>query len=164
MGISYSILHICTSICYLSIYYLSLSNYLCIIYIEFQQTEILLFTFQEQLQKGETNSPQIAVTKLCSVEERERASRKTILVKHRLCAMNHARYFILFYFILIYFNFLLFRATPEAYGSSQSRGQIRAAAAGLCHSSHKCQILQPTELRPGIEPASSWILVGFITH
>ena len=32
------------------------------------------------------------------------------------------------------FFFLLFRATPMAYGGSQSRGWIRATAAGLCHS------------------------------
>jgi len=36
------------------------------------------------------------------------------------------------YFFL--FLFLLFRAIPEAYGSSQARGQIGAAAAGLNHS------------------------------
>ena len=30
--------------------------------------------------------------------------------------------------------FFLFRATPVAYGSSQARGGIRAAAAGLHHS------------------------------
>ena len=35
----------------------------------------------------------------------------------------------LFYFIL----FLLFRAIPTAYGSSQARGRIRATAAGPCH-------------------------------
>ena len=28
----------------------------------------------------------------------------------------------------------IFRAAPEAYGSSQARGQIKAAAAGLHHS------------------------------
>ena len=28
----------------------------------------------------------------------------------------------------------IFRAAPEAYGSSQARGQIKAAAAGLCYS------------------------------
>ena len=37
----------------------------------------------------------------------------------------------IFYFILYY---LLFRATPEAYGGSQARGPIRATAAGLHHS------------------------------
>ena len=41
--------------------------------------------------------------------------------------------------------FLLFRSAPVAYGSSQTRGWIRAVAAGLCHSnmgSEHC--LQPT--------------------
>ena len=73
--------------------------------------------------------------------------------------------------------FLLFRATPVAYGGSQDRGQIQAAAAGLhhrtatpdlgliCslhHSSGPHQI--PTHwARPGIKPTSSWILVGFVT-
>ena len=32
-----------------------------------------------------------------------------------------------------YQSFLLFRATPAAYGSSQARGRIGAIAAGLCH-------------------------------
>ena len=35
--------------------------------------------------------------------------------------------------MIIFFS-LLFRATPAAYGSSQARGQIRAAATGLHHS------------------------------
>ena len=34
----------------------------------------------------------------------------------------------------LFFFFLLFRATPAAYGCSQARGLIRAAAAGLHHS------------------------------
>ena len=61
-----------------------------------------------------------------------------------------------FFFLLL----LLFRAVPVAYGSSQARGQIRATAACLHHShSHAGS---PTHwTRPGIEPASSWILVGF---
>ena len=33
----------------------------------------------------------------------------------------------------IFFSFLLFRATPVAYGSSRARGQIRTVAAGLHH-------------------------------
>ena len=33
-----------------------------------------------------------------------------------------------------FFFFFLFRATPAAYGNSQARGQIGAAAAGLHHS------------------------------
>ena len=31
------------------------------------------------------------------------------------------------------FDFFFFKVTPAAHGSSQARGQIRAAAAGLCH-------------------------------
>ena len=37
-----------------------------------------------------------------------------------------------FFFWFLFFSFL-FRAAPVAYGSSQARGQIRAAAAGLHH-------------------------------
>ena len=72
----------------------------------------------------------------------------------------------------------LFRATPVAYGSYQARGRIGAAAASLQHShsnagSELC--LQPTPqahsnarsltqwARPGIKPASSCLLVGFIS-
>ena len=68
-----------------------------------------------------------------------------------------------------------FRATPVAYGSFQARGQIRAAAAGLCHSQRiwAASAVYATSCsnamslthwaRPGMEPASSWILVGFLT-
>ena len=40
-------------------------------------------------------------------------------------------------FILFYF--LLFMATPMAYGSSQARGQMGAVAATLCHSYSKAR-------------------------
>ena len=70
-----------------------------------------------------------------------------------------------------------FRAIPAAYGISQARGQIGAAAASLHHShshagSEPC--LWPTPqlmamsnplthwARPGIEPAFSWIIIKFI--
>ena len=62
--------------------------------------------------------------------------------------------------LFIYFS--LFGATRVAYGSAQARGQIRATAAGLCHSHSNTRSLTHWA-RPGIEPASSWILVGFIT-
>ena len=76
---------------------------------------------------------------------------------------------------MIFFFFLPFRATPSAYGSS--RLEVDAiAAAGLYYSNSGSELrLQPTPqltitpdplthwLRPGIEPASSWILVGFIS-
>ena len=74
-----------------------------------------------------------------------------------------------------------FRAAPAAYGSSLARARIRAGAAGL-HHSHSHSLtgsdlhLQPTHTtahgnagfpihraRPGIKPASSWILVEFIS-
>ena len=81
--------------------------------------------------------------------------------------------------ILIYvflFLFCVFRAAPAAYGSSQ-RGQIRAAAACLWHNhtkarSESLEIYTTAHgnvgslnhwVGPGIEPESSWILVGFIT-
>ena len=53
----------------------------------------------------------------------------------------------LFFYMLNFFFFLLFMATAAAYGSSQVRGQIRAAAAGLRHShsnSRSKLLLQPT--------------------
>ena len=81
----------------------------------------------------------------------------------------------LFYFIFWSF----FRAAPEAYGGSQARGLIGAVAAGLCHSHSNTRSeahLQPTYttahsnagslthwMRPGIEPASSWILIKCIS-
>ena len=66
-----------------------------------------------------------------------------------------------------------------AYGVSQARDQIVAAAAGLCYSHGNIRsepylwsMLQLAEMldplthwvRPGMEPASSWILYGFLTH
>ena len=36
--------------------------------------------------------------------------------------------------VFFFFFFFLFRAAPTAYGGSQARGRIRAAAAGLPHS------------------------------
>ena len=78
--------------------------------------------------------------------------------------------------LLIFFFF--FTAAPVAYGSSEARGQIRVAAAGLCHTHSNSGselplwpapqlIAMPDPLthwvRPGMEPTSSWILVGFLT-
>ena len=73
-------------------------------------------------------------------------------------------------FLFFFFFLSFFRATPEAYGGSQ--------AAGLRHShsnSGSEPHLRPTptahgnarsvthRARPGIKPASSWLLVGFVT-
>ena len=63
------------------------------------------------------------------------------------------------YKIYIYTHFI-FSAAGAAYGSSQTRGQIRATAASLHRSSQQYRILNP--LRPGIKPESSWILIGFL--
>ena len=57
-----------------------------------------------------------------------------------------------------FFFFCLFRAC----GSSQAWGWIGAEAAGL-HHSHRYSRLPTYWARPGIEPTSSWILVGFVS-
>ena len=82
-------------------------------------------------------------------------------------------------YIYFFSFFFLFRVTPVPYRSSQARGQIRAAATGLCHSHSNTryeQHLWPTPqliatarslthwAKPGIKPSSSWILVGFVFH
>ena len=80
--------------------------------------------------------------------------------------------------ILFLFIRLFFSAIPWAYGYSQTRGGIGAAAACLHHShsyarSKSCLSYTTAHGkagsltqwgRPGIEPSSSWILVGFVTH
>ena len=48
-----------------------------------------------------------------------------------------------FYFFK-FFYFLLFRATPLAYGGSQARGPIRATAAGSQYSQHQIQAWSAT--------------------
>ena len=76
-----------------------------------------------------------------------------------------------------FFFFLLFRATPLAYGSSQARGWIGATEAGLCHTEQRqIQVASVTNTtaqgnarsptywaRPGIELTSSSILVGLVS-
>ena len=48
-------------------------------------------------------------------------------------------------FLFFFFFFGLFRAAPMEYGSSQARGRISAAAAGLRHSSARSEpYLRPT--------------------
>jgi len=82
--------------------------------------------------------------------------------------------FSLFFFFL---SFVLFRATPVAYGGSQARGLIRAVAAGL-HKRHSNIIRAPSATyttahsnagslthwaRQGIEPSTLWFLVRFVS-
>ena len=59
------------------------------------------------------------------------------------------------------FIFMLLRATPAAYGSSQAGGRIGGIAASL-HHSHSNARASTHWTRSEIEPASSWMLVGFI--
>ena len=68
-------------------------------------------------------------------------------------------YLMLFFFF--FFNFLFILSQFE-YGIFCARSRIRAAAAGLYHSHSNAGSLTHFE-RPGIEPAFSWMLVGFIT-
>ena len=67
-----------------------------------------------------------------------------------------------FVFVFVFFYFLFFRAAPAAYGNSQVRGPVGAAAAGLRHGhSHARSLTHRVGL--GMEPEASWIRVGFIT-
>ena len=79
---------------------------------------------------------------------------------------------ICFFIFLLFLFFCIFRAAPEP-GSSQVRGPTRAATAGHSNTRSK-PCLQPTAcsqqwqilnqwVGPRIEPASSCILVGFVT-
>ena len=78
--------------------------------------------------------------------------------------------------IFFFFVFCLFRATPSAYGGSQARDQIRTVVTGL-RCSHSNARSEPHQwlisahgnawslthwARPGIWPASSWFLIGFV--
>ena len=80
----------------------------------------------------------------------------------------------IFFNSYFFFAFSLFRAAPMAYDSCQARGPIRAEAASLPHS--HSNVGSETHLRttapgnawslthwprPGIEPMSSWMPVGF---
>ena len=94
----------------------------------------------------------------------------------------------------LYIYFCLFRAAPAAYGCSQAWGPIGATAASLYHSHsntrskpsqwptpqpQQCQIWAASAtyttahsnagslthwVRPGMEPATLWFLVGFVNH
>ena len=55
----------------------------------------------------------------------------------------------------------MFRATPTAYGCSQARDQITVVAASLLHCDSNARFVTHGA-GAGIEPASSWMLVGFV--
>ena len=82
-------------------------------------------------------------------------------------------------FLFSFLFFLLCRATPEAYGGFQARGLIGATTAASLHHSSEQQRIQAASsthtiahsnagslthwAEPGIEPATSWFLVGFVS-
>ena len=71
-------------------------------------------------------------------------------------------------YLFIYLFIYLFRVAPAAYGGSEARGQIRAVAASLRHSSQKRQILNPLSkvrnwtriLMDAIRSVNCWATVG----
>ena len=54
----------------------------------------------------------------------------------------------------------VFRATPVAYGSSQARGRIGAAAASLCHSHSSVGSIRPMSVTYTIAYSNT----GSLTH
>ena len=62
----------------------------------------------------------------------------------------------------IYTYICLFRAAPASHESSQARGSIGVVVPGLHHSHSNAGTLTHW-VRPGIEPAPSWFLVGFVS-
>ena len=64
--------------------------------------------------------------------------------------------------LFFFFVFCPFRAAPTAYVGSQARGPMVAIAGSLRHSHGNAGSLTHWA-RPGIEPATSWFLVGFIS-
>ena len=88
------------------------------------------------------------------------------------------KHLILIYYYFLGFFFLLFRATPVVYGSSQARGWIGATAAWPTPQAQQREIQAVSVTYttahsnagsltywagPGIESESSWLLVRFIT-
>ena len=94
-----------------------------------------------------------------------------------LSILLHWSMYLLYANTVLFKKKFFFRAAPMAYGSCQARCRIRPVATGLHHSHSNAGSelhLQPTPQlmampslthweKPGIEPASSWFLVGFIT-
>ena len=101
-------------------------------------------------------------------------SKMKVFLNHKL-EESPTKFFFSLLFSSLLFSFL-FKVAPVVYGSSQARGWIGAAAAVLSHSHsnaksephlwpmlnlQQCQTLTHWA-RPGMEPASSWVLVRFI--
>ena len=66
-------------------------------------------------------------------------------------------------FFLSFLSFFFFKAAPTAYGVSQATGQIGATAASATSTTAQGNTRSLTHwVRPGIKPATSWFLVGFV--
>ena len=65
-------------------------------------------------------------------------------------------------YTFFFLSFCLFRAAPSANGGSQAREPVGATAARLHHSHSNTGSLTHWS-RPGIEPATSWFVVGFVS-
>ena len=115
------------------------------------QTAVVLFCIRRRSQTGVPTRP---------TPGRFGLRQKRVLILLSLGTFLHQSLSWLCFFVL--FCFFLSRATPEPYGSSQARGGPRAAAAGLHHSHSNARSLTHWA-RPGIQPLSSWRLVGFVT-
>ena len=95
-------------------------------------------------------------------------ARLIALTSHSLITFSFL-FFLSFFFVVVVV--VVFRVKPVACGSSQARGQIGAHSHRNTRS--KPHLWPTPQLRatsdphplsgPGIEPASSWILIGFIS-
>ena len=72
-----------------------------------------------------------------------------------------------FFSSFLFFSFL-FRVIPVAYGSSQARGQIRAAAASLHHNQGNARsephLRPPPQLLATLDPLTHWMRPGTEPH
>ena len=76
-----------------------------------------------------------------------------------ICMGRFMSYLCVSFFVCL---FCFFRTVSIVHRSSQARGPVRAAAAGLHHSHSNAR--SPTHwVRPGIKPAPSWIPAEFAT-
>ena len=115
-----------------------------------------------------------------TARKKQTLKNKTLDMSHSLAVGKWQQILCLLFFIYFLF-FGISWAAPMAYGGSQARGRIGAIAAGL-RQSHSNAGSQPSLrpqthttahgndgslthwARPGIEPATSGFLVGFVNH
>ena len=69
---------------------------------------------------------------------------------------------VFYFYLFIFLLFVFLRAAPVAYGDSQVKDSIGAVAASLHHSHSNARSLTHCA-KPGIEPATSWFLVRFVS-